>query len=162
MRPFVAAVLLLVACTRPQAAAPPAPAIDPNATVRFVTAPVDGVVSTIMAAQLERSKAEHRRVLLYAGASWCEPCRFFHEAVDRGELTGKLGALDLVAFDAQVDAERMLLSGYESQFIPLFAVPNPDGKASGRHIEGASKGAAAVNDDLVPRLKQLLADAKAN
>ena len=37
---------------------------------------------------------------------------------------------------------------------------NPDGKASGRHIEGSTKGPAAVNDDLVPRLKELLADAK--
>jgi len=150
-------IVASVACTKPQ---PTAPAIDPNATVRFVTAPMDGVVSTIMAAQLERSKTEHRRVLLYAGAPWCEPCRFFHEAVDRGELTGTLGAVDLVAFDAQADAERMLLSGYESQFIPLFALPNPDGKASGRHIEGSTKGPSAVGDDLVPRLKALLADAK--
>lgn len=158
MRSFAsAALLVVVGCTKP---GPVAPAIDPTATVRFVTAPMDGVVSTIMADQLARSKTENRRVLLYAGASWCEPCRFFHEAVDRGELTGKLGAIDLVAFDAQVDAERMLMSGYESQFIPLFALPNPDGKASGRHIEGSTKGSAAVNDDLVPRLKELLADAK--
>jgi hypothetical protein len=158
MRAFAtAALLLFVGCTKPM---PAPPAIDANATVRFVTAPMDGVVSTIMADQLSRSKTENRRVLLYAGASWCEPCRFFHEAVDRGELTGKLGAVDLVAFDAQADAERMLLSGYESQFIPLFALPNPDGKASGRYIEGSTKGASAVNDDLVPRLKELLADAK--
>lgn len=158
MRAFATATLLVVVgCTKPP---PAAPAIDPNSTVRFVTAPMDGVVATIMADQLSRSKAGNRRVLLYAGASWCEPCRYFHEAVDRGELTGKLGAVDLVAFDAQVDAERMLLSGYESQFIPLFALPNPDGKASGRHIEGSTKGPAAVNDDLVPRLKELLADAK--
>ena len=150
-------LLVVVGCTKPS---PAAPAIDPNATVRFVTAPMDGVVSTIILAQLERSKTENRRVLLYAGASWCEPCRFFHEAVDRGELTGTLGAVDLVAFDAQVDAERMLMSGYESQFIPLFALPNADGKASGRHIEGSTKGPTSVNDDLVPRLKELLADAK--
>lgn len=155
MRALVLGALVLVGCTKSSAPAP-AP-VDPAATVRFVTPPVDGVVSTIMAAQLERAKAENRRVLLYAGASWCEPCRYFHEAVDRGELTGKVGALDLVAFDAQADAERMLLSGYESQFIPVFAVPNPDGKASGRHIEGSVKGAGAV-DDLVPRLKVLLAE----
>jgi thiol-disulfide isomerase/thioredoxin len=153
----LAALLFGFGCTKLK---PTAPSIDPSATVRFVTAPIDGVVSTIMAAQLSRSQTENRRVLLYAGASWCEPCRFFHEAVDRGELTGKLGAVDLVAFDSQVDAERLLLSGYESQFIPLFALPNPDGKASGRHIEGSTKGSAAVNDDLVPRLKELLADAK--
>lgn len=107
-----------------------------------------------MASQLQRSAAEQRRVLLYAGASWCEPCRRFHEAVDRGELNGKLGSLDLVAFNAQIDAERMLLSGYESQFIPLFALPKADGTASGQFIEGAKGGAVG---DLVPQLATLLA-----
>lgn len=149
------ALLAVAACTKPQ---PAAPSVDPAATVRFITPPIDGAVSTILVAQQEKARAERRRVLLYAGAPWCEPCRFFHEAVDRGELTGRVGALDLVAFDGQVDAERMLLSGYESQLIPLFAVPGPDGKASGRHIEGSIKGPGAV-EDLVPRLKALLADA---
>ncbi|MER2559237.1 MAG: hypothetical protein ABTQ32_00865 [Myxococcaceae bacterium] len=157
MRLLVVCGCLLVACKQQ----PPAPTIDPTATVRFITPPMDGPVSAILASQLERSKTEHRRVLLYAGAPWCEPCRIFHEAVDRGELTGKVGALDLVAFDAQADAERMLLSGYESQFIPVFALPGPDGKATGKHIEGSVKGPGAV-DDIVPRLKTLLADAKPN
>jgi thiol-disulfide isomerase/thioredoxin len=154
MRVFAAlAFLIITGCTK----SPATPAIDPTATVRFITPPIDGPVSTIMAAQLEKAKAEKRRVLLYAGAPWCEPCRYFHEAVDRGELTGKVGALDLVAFDSQMDAERMLLSGYESQFIPLFALPAADGKATGKHIEGSVKGDGAVAD-LVPRLTKLLAE----
>ncbi len=155
MRTLAFAGLLVLGACKSQTT-PAAPTIDPNATVRFVTPPVDGVVSTIMQAQLEKAKAEKRRVLLYAGAPWCEPCRYFHEAVDRGELTGKVGALDLVAFDSQMDAERMLLSNYESQFIPLFAVPGPDGKGTGKRIEGSVKGNAAVAD-LVPRLNELLA-----
>ncbi|MDX2012822.1 MAG: hypothetical protein SFW67_21670 [Myxococcaceae bacterium] len=152
MRLFVLA-LLLVGCTKAAA-----PTIDPAATVRFLTPPIDGDVATIMSAQRSRSKAEGRQVLLYCGASWCEPCRFFHEAVDRGELTGKLGAIDLVAFDAQVDAERLLMAGYESQFIPLFAAVGPDGKGTGKKIEGSVKGPGAV-DDLVSKLQGLLAEA---
>jgi hypothetical protein len=96
--------------------------------------------------------------MVYVGASWCQPCRVFHDAVERGALTGKLGGLDLIVFDADIDAERLLMSGYESQFIPSFTVPNPDGRASGKHTEGSVKGDGAV-DDLVPRLKQLLSDA---
>ncbi|MCU0699231.1 MAG: thioredoxin [Myxococcaceae bacterium] len=145
--------LILAGCTKAAA-----PTIDPAATVRFITPPIDGDVANIMSAQRSKSKAEGRQVLLYCGASWCEPCRFFHEAVDRGELTGKLGALDLVAFDAQVDAERMLMAGYESQFIPLFAAVGPDGKGTGKKIEGSVKGPGAV-DDLVSKLQGLLAEA---
>jgi thiol-disulfide isomerase/thioredoxin len=155
MRSFLV-VLLLVGCTK--SSTPAEAPIDPAATVRFITPPMDGDVAAIMSAQRAKSKGEGRQVLLYCGASWCEPCRYFHEAVDRGELIGKVGALDLVAFDAQVDAERMLMSGYESQFIPLFAAVGPDGKATGKKLEGSVKGSGAV-DDLVPRLKALLAEA---
>ncbi len=55
-----------------------------------------------------------------------------------------------------MDAERMLLSNYESQFIPLFALPGADGKGTGKHIEGSVKGSGAVAD-IVPRLTALLA-----
>lgn len=129
------------------------PEADPNATLRFVTAR-DGDVAPLVAEQLTLSKTANRRVLVYVSAPWCEPCRDFHAAVDRGELTGKVGALDLLSFDADRDAERLLLSGYESRFIPAFSVPNPDGRASGKQIEGSVKG-NAVND-LVPRLRELL------
>ncbi len=148
---------LLVALTTSLGCAKDAkPALDPAATVRFVVAG-EGDVAPLVVAQAARSQAEHRRVLLYVSAPWCEPCRVFHEAVDRGELTGKLGALDLLAFDGDRDAERLLMSGYESQYIPAFAVPGVDGRAVGRKIEGSVKGGAAVGD-LVPRLRELLAD----
>jgi thiol-disulfide isomerase/thioredoxin len=123
-------------------------------TVQFITAePGDAV--QVVAQQLARSKAAQRRLLVYVSAPWCEPCRMFHQAVDRGELTGKLGPLDLLAFDAEADAERLLIGGYESRFIPCFAVPGADGKGTGRQIEGSVKGDGAVAD-LVPRLLPLL------
>lgn len=147
---LVAILCGLTACTKPVV-----PDIDPAATVRFLS-PEAGEVAPQVARQLSRASGEHRQVLVYVGAPWCEPCRLFHEAVDRGELTGKLGALDLIAFDAEPDAERLLMSGYESQLIPAFTLPAPDGRASTTKLEGSIKGSAAVAD-LVPRLRQLLA-----
>ena len=147
---FMLPLCLALACTRNGP-----PPIDPTATVRFVTAP-QGDVAPLLVAQLAKSTAEHRRVVVYVSAPWCEPCRVFHEAVDRGEMTGKIGALDLVAFDGEMDAERLLMAGYESQFIPAFTVPNADGRASARHMEGSGKGPGA-SSDLGPRLRELLA-----
>lgn len=129
--------------------------VDPNATVRFVTAP-EGDVAPMVVSQLARAQTEHRRLLLYVSAPWCEPCRVFHEAVDRGELTGQLGAVDLLSFDGERDAERLVMANYESRYIPAFHVPLADGMSSGRKIEGSVKGNGAVAD-LVPRLKELLA-----
>ncbi len=149
LRPLlVLCVLTTTACK----VTPPPPAIDPKATVRFV-APEPGEV----APQLLRRQAEvkDRQLLVFVSASWCEPCQRFHQAVDRGELTGKLGPLDLVAFDAEPDAERLLMSGYEQRMIPAFTVPGPDGRATPRHIEGGVSGEGAVAD-LIPRILEIL------
>jgi thiol-disulfide isomerase/thioredoxin len=132
-----------------------APVIDPQATIAFIT-PDEGDVAPLVLRQLAKSRAQNRRLLVYMGATWCEPCRHFHEAVDRGELTGKVGALDLLAFDGDRDAERLVMANYESQFIPAFLVPGPDGKASPQKMEGSVKGSGAVSD-IVPRLQALLA-----
>ena len=51
-------------------------------------------------------------------------------------------------------------AGYISTLIPLFAFPNPDGTASERRIEGSIKGPDAVAQNLLPRLKALLAAAR--
>lgn len=145
---------LLLCCLAASACKETKPAIDPKATVRFLPAE-PGDVAPLLVRQLAQSKTQDRRVLVYVSAPWCEPCRVFHEAVDRGELTGKLGALDLVAFDAEPDAERLVMAGYESQLIPAFTAPGPDGRATPRHLEGSVKGPGAVGD-LVPRLLELL------
>ena len=77
------------------------------------------------------------------------------EQADRGELTGKLGPLDLMSFDAEPDAERLLMSGYENRMIPAFTVPGPDGRATAQHLEGGVTGEGAVAD-LVPRILAIL------
>ena len=130
------------------------PAIDPHATVRFV-APEEGEVAPQLVRRLAQAKIDQRKVLVFVSAPWCEPCRVFHQAVDRGELTGKLGPLDLVAFDSEPDAERLLMSGYESRLIPAFTAPGEDGRATPRHLEGSVSGPAAVSD-LVPRILEIL------
>ncbi len=140
--------LLSLAC----AACKVTPQIDPQATVRFVT-PEQGEVAPQLARRM--TEVKDRRLLVYVSATWCEPCRRFHEAVERGELTGKLGAVDLVAFDGEVDAERLLMSGYEQRMIPAFTVPGVDGRGTTQHLEGGLSGEGVVAD-LVPRIVELL------
>lgn len=148
LRFLILAVLALSSCK----VTPAAPPIDPQARVAFLT-PQEGEV----APQLTRRMAEvkDRKLLVYVSAPWCEPCRRFHEAVDRGELTGKLGPVDLMAFHGELDAERLLMSGYEQRMIPAFHVPGADGRSTNRHIEGGVSGEGTVGD-LVPRILTLL------
>lgn len=98
---------------------------------------------------------EKRNLLIYVGAPWCEPCQRFREAAQRGELDGLLPPMVLLEFDADVDSVRLKEAGYSSRLIPLMALPGPDGRASGQHMEGSIKGEGAVAQ-MTPRLQALL------
>jgi hypothetical protein len=112
----------------------------------------EGAVRSALAA----ATASKRRLVVYVGAPWCEPCQRFHQAAARGELDGTFPDLTLVEFDADADGERLAAAGYVSRYIPLFALPAGDGRASGKQIEGGIKGDGAVAN-IVPRLRELLA-----
>jgi thiol-disulfide isomerase/thioredoxin len=109
-----------------------------------------------VAEELRQGQREHRGVVVYVGASWCEPCQGFHRAVQKGELDELLTGVRLVEFDLDQDRDALARAGYASRLIPLFALPNPDGTGSDRRIEGSIKGPAAVDQNLVPRLRAFL------
>ncbi len=116
-----------------------------------------GAIEPWVQQQVELADAAHLRVLVYVGASWCEPCQRFHEAVQRGELNGSLNGLRFLEFDQDRDAGALKVAGYSYQYIPVLALPDPDGRNHGRMISGSIKGAKAVQENLVPRLQALLA-----
>jgi thiol:disulfide interchange protein len=114
-----------------------------------------GDVATIVAAEVARASAAHRRVIVDVGAAWCEPCQRFQAAAEHGELDDSFADLTIVEFTLPDDEQRLHAAGYVSQYVPLFAVPGPDGRASGKQIEGSIKGAQAVKE-ISPRLRDLL------
>ena len=131
---------------------------QPKAPPRFVPAPSELVaVEPFIQEQTELAVAAGERTLVYVGASWCEPCQRFHAAVTRGELDGVLVGTRFIEFDAEHHNAALHRAGYAYELIPVIAIPNPDGRSSGRLLSGSIKGPAAVASDLVPRLDALLA-----
>jgi hypothetical protein len=70
------------------------------------------------------------------------------------------GALDAVVRDAMTKASAehrrlVVYAGYTWKLIPLFALPQADGRASGMQVEGGIKGEGAVGY-IAPRLKAML------
>ena len=96
---------------------------------------------------------------MYVGATWCEPCMRFHEAVEQGKLDRELAGVRFIEFDADRDKPRLAEAGYTSQLIPLFVIPQSDGRASDQRIEGGIKGDGAVTH-ILGRLQPLLQTAK--
>jgi thiol-disulfide isomerase/thioredoxin len=157
------AAMLLAAGCKAEGAAPPSPASEAMQaavkkaplSVDLVTAPPDSDVQEMVQRELTRATIEERRLLVYVGADWCEPCQRFHKAAKAGTLDAVFPGLRLLEFDLDRDRDRLLKAGYISKMIPLFALPRLDGMASGEQIEGSIKGPGAV-DQIAPRLQALL------
>jgi thiol-disulfide isomerase/thioredoxin len=130
---------------------PPAPATHAQDKPVFVKGATP-VAPFVAEAQLAAGDA---RVVVYVGATWCEPCQRFHHALEAGELDDALRGVRFVEYDAEAAKPELAEAGYRSRLIPLFAVPAEDGKASGRQQEGSIKGDGAVAN-ILPRLKALL------
>lgn len=150
MRPTIALALSMACKSDPAPLALDAAPSAPRLT--FVTAP-EGDVAMLVKNELAR--AEGTRVLVYVGASWCEPCRRFHETAQTGALDPMLPPIRFLEFDLDKDEERLRAAGYVAKYIPLFAVPQRDGRASGKQIAGSVKGAGAPAE-ITPRLRALL------
>lgn len=131
---------------------PPAAAVKTH--VEIVKTTGDDVAETVRR-EVVRAKADKRELIVYVGATWCEPCQYFHNAAAAGELDARFPTLRLVEFDLDRDKEALERAGYSSKMIPLFALPRDDGSGSGEQIEGSIKGPAAVAQ-ITPRLQALL------
>jgi len=145
---ILAVLGLLVACEPKPTQAPPEPEI--------VKAPA-GAVQDIVRDALLDAKKDQRRVVVYVGASWCEPCQVFLDGVAAGNLPPSLGNLRLLKFDNDVDDARLKAANFGGQMIPRFVKPAADGTGSTRRFEGSVKGPAAM-DNIVPRLEALLGE----
>lgn len=145
------ALHVIPACKADDAPRPPASSGPHLAFVRAA----DGDVAALVRAELAR--AEGKRVLVYVGATWCEPCRHFHDSAVAGALDQALPPIRFLEFDLDRDEERLKAAGYESKFIPLFAVPRSDGRASGKQIAGSIKGPGSPGE-IAPRLTRLLSE----
>lgn len=113
-------------------------------------------VAALVRTTSARAKAEKRRLVVYVGATWCEPCQVIHAAASNGSLDAAFPDLEFLAFDLDRDEAALERSGYTSNLIPLFVLPEPDGRAGSRRAEGGIKGEGNL-DYLRNKLERLLA-----
>jgi thiol-disulfide isomerase/thioredoxin len=144
------------AAASPTGAAAAVQAQAPAGRVEWLKAPDEGDTAGIVRRELARAKEDRRTLVIYLGATWCEPCERFHHAAEAGELDAALPGLRFLEFDLDRDRERLERAGYASKMIPLFALPKEDGTDAGLRMEGGMKGEGAAKE-LTDRLLRLLA-----
>jgi thiol-disulfide isomerase/thioredoxin len=150
----------LAACSkddppRPEPSSSSAPMVLARG-VRFVTPTKKPELAAEVREARARAVADGRSLIVYVGATWCEPCQRFHAAAQKGELDAEFPNLSVLEYDLDVERERLVAAGYTSSLIPLFVVPTADGRASERRFEGSVKGDQALAN-ITPRLRALIA-----
>ena len=124
----------------------------------WITAPnTVSDMATYVAEQLQVATKDKRTLVVYVGATWCEPCKRFHDSVSDGSLDDTFPTVRFLEFDADVHEEAIIKAGYASKYIPFFTLPDASGRPQGKHIMGAVKGEGA-EPFIVPKLKALLSD----
>ena len=131
MRFVALALAFALACQQqPQ----PAAAASKLELVDAPPTPAGGTAATWIAGEVTRAQHDGKQLVVYVGASWCEPCQQFHHAVEKGELDELLTGVNILEFDLDADRDALAKDGYSSELIPLFVSPENDGKASPRRI----------------------------
>ncbi len=119
--------------------------------IRVVVASQDTDALSLVRTERLKAKAEGRVLIVYVGATWCEPCKRFKEEVHTGRLDEKLPKLTLLAFDADRDTDRLAAAGYRFQFIPFVALAGADGHPTDTQ-EARGKGSNAWRE-LIAKLE---------
>jgi hypothetical protein len=150
MKRLLLFLFLSVACRKEEMKPEP-----PKSHVEIkVAAPFVEVTQQIRDARAD-ARLHGRSLVVYIGATWCEPCQRFHKAAAHGDLDKDFPSLTLLEYDLDTDGARLKQAGYAPEFIPYFGKPGDDGRASDKAFEGSVKGDGAVGN-ITPRLKQLV------
>src|SRR3569832_2958866 len=86
----------------------------------LVDAPAAHDVAPIIAKEVARAEHDHKKLLVYLGATWCEPCVKFHKAAADGLLDQTFGDVRMLVFDADRDNEALVCVGFLFLFVLLF------------------------------------------
>jgi thiol-disulfide isomerase/thioredoxin len=146
---LVSIVALLVGCSSSSA---PERA---GGKVEILAAPATGDLATYVAGEVQRGERDRVPVLVYVGATWCQPCKELHAAATSGQLDTALGPLRLLEFDQDRDGTYLEAAGYKSAMVPLLAKPKADGRASGQQFDGVKTGLEYV-PQLTTKIQGLL------
>lgn len=131
-----------------------APAAEPL-KVEWIQLPSGVGPADFVRAESARADHDKKKLVIYVGATWCEPCQRFHHAAEAGELDRVFGDVRFIDLDADKNASEVAALGCESKMIPLFALPGPDGRCTDRRVEGGIKGDGAVGY-ISPKLRAVL------
>lgn len=155
----IALAIAMAACGEPTTATPDsAAAPEPASTAKPELVPVpagasDGVA--LVRDEYARAQRDGRKLVVYVGAPWCEPCVAFHRALEVGQLDAELPGVRFLDLDLETHGPLIDAAGCSSKMVPLFAVATKDGRCGDRRTQGGIKGDGAVSF-ILPRLKSIL------
>jgi|GEM_PF-2495893 len=121
----------------------------------------DGDVPAVVKAEVARARNVGADLVVYIGATWCEPCRRFKHAVAAGRLDRLLAGVVFLDFDFDISEQQLNAAGYAGRLIPRFVVPDASGRGGRLRTEGSVKGPTGVAN-ILPRLRAVVRELREN
>lgn len=121
----------------------------------------DGDVPAVVKAEVARAHNVGADVVVYIGATWCEPCRRFKHALAAHRLDRLLAGVEFLEFDFDQSEQQLNAAGYAGRLIPRFVVPDARGRGGPLRTEGSVKGPTGVAN-ILPRLRAVVRQLREN
>jgi thiol-disulfide isomerase/thioredoxin len=145
--------LLLSGCKKEPAGAPP------SAGVAFhELKPGNGALPSLIAAEVQKARAQNLKPVVYVSATWCGPCNALKHSLDDPQMVDAFRGAYVIKLDLDAWEAPLKAAGYQVDSVPVFFQLDAAGRPTGKNLTGA-----AWQDDvpanMAPPIKAFLAQA---
>jgi thiol-disulfide isomerase/thioredoxin len=140
---------------------PPSPTLNPKdngqAALEWVVINDVSNVAKTVKNELKQAAQDKKTLVVYVGATWCVPCQEFYKASLEPDFGRELSGIRLIKFDLDRHQTLLTRADYGSELIPLFVVPDAEGRGTDQRFYGTQYKGQEGAHDLKKRLLALTA-----
>jgi thiol-disulfide isomerase/thioredoxin len=135
-------VIVSVSAALPTSVSSPSPPVPPPPPPLVLTelAPTQGDLTLLLRAQVERARDKHLQPVIEFYADWCPPCRAFQNSLGDPRMIEALRGSYLVKLNLDDWHDKLDGTGFRVATIPRFYLVGPDGRPSGKMLDGDKWG----------------------
>ncbi|APR83819.1 Hypothetical protein A7982_09168 [Minicystis rosea] len=131
--PVTASAPPVASSVAPTASAAPPP--TPKLTL-IELAPTQGDLMPLLREEAKRAKDEGLIAVVEFYADWCAPCRVFQQNIRAPEIAAPLAGVRLVKLNLDDWHDKLRGTGFAPRTIPSFYFFGPDGRPTGKLLDG--------------------------
>ena len=115
--------------------------------------PKDGDLSALLSAEAGKARAKGQKAYVEVHATWCMPCKELEASLGDPLMQDAFKDTYQIRLDSDAWGNELMKAGINANGIPAFFELDPQGKPTGRTINGGAWG-ENIPKNMAPPLKQ--------